>query len=415
MPRGESRHPAPQATAKEAATAAARRIMEAGFTAYFAGGCVRDELLGIEPTDYDLATDAKPDEIATLFRGSRGVGESFGVMLVRVRGRVTEVATFRTDGRYEDGRRPSHVRFASAAEDAQRRDFTINGLFRHPLTNEIVDFVKGQQDLNARVLRAIGDPDARLREDRLRTLRAARFAARFALTIDPATALAIQLAGEDLAGVSRERIGGEFRRMLTHETRVRALELIEEWKLDRATLGEAPSAGPLIRVAAVHRDASFATALAAWQLDRAARYGTCSAPSCETWRDRLNLSARESSDLEAIGQLVAVLTTSWPTLAVAGRKRLASRSVFASSLAILSAENPRLGLEIGEAAAALSKQHGGLAPQPFVTGSDLIGMGCAPCPRFKPFLDSLYDRQLDGTIASRDEALGVARAEWFSH
>ncbi len=410
-PRGDSKSQRPQSSAREAATDVARRLIAEGFTAYFAGGCVRDDLLGLEPIDFDLATDAHPHDIARIFRSARSVGESFGVMLVRSLGRATEVATFRTDGKYEDGRRPSEVRFASAAEDAGRRDFTINGLFQHPLTKEVVDFVQGQSDLKAGVLRAIGDPGARLNEDRLRTLRAARFAARFSLRVDPSTASAIANAACDLTGVSRERIGGELRRMLSHETRARAIELIEEWGLDAPALRESNSTGLLTRVAALPSDASFATALAAWRFDRAARPGA-GAPS--QWRDPINLSARESSDLDAICAIVERLRGEWSTLSVAAQKRLAARATFAPALAVVGGENPAQCKVVSERVAVLAAEHGGLEPIPLVTGGDLIALGCTPGPRFKAILDALYDRQLEGVITEREQAQGVARAEWFS-
>ncbi|MBM4111447.1 MAG: CCA tRNA nucleotidyltransferase, partial [Phycisphaerae bacterium] len=165
-----------QLSPHDAARSIAVRLREAGHVAYFAGGCVRDQLLGLEPVDFDVATSARPDEIAALFKGAKGVGESFGVMLVRLGGVVVEVATFRADGPYSDSRRPDSVRFATPEEDAHRRDFTVNGLFMDPQSGEVIDFVGGRADVAARVLRAIGSPHERIREDRLRMLRAARFA-----------------------------------------------------------------------------------------------------------------------------------------------------------------------------------------------------------------------------------------------
>src|SRR5438067_13328797 len=161
-----------------------RGLREAGHVAYFAGGCVRDVLLGLEPKDYDVATDAHPQKVRSLFRSTAAVGQAFGVILVRLGKSVVEVATFRSDGRYVDGRRPEDVRFTTAEEDAKRRDFTINGLFFDPLEDRVIDYVGGQEDLTARRLRAIGDPWQRFEEDHLRLLRAVRFAARFDLEIE---------------------------------------------------------------------------------------------------------------------------------------------------------------------------------------------------------------------------------------
>ena len=159
--------------AREAAAQVAARLEAAGHVAYFAGGCVRDELLGLVPADYDVATGADPDAVRAVFPNARGVGEHFGVMLVRLGGRTIEVATFRGEGAYSDGRRPEAVHFSDERTDALRRDFTVNGLFLHAATGRLVDHVGGRADLDARVLRAIGDADARLQEDRLRLLLAA--------------------------------------------------------------------------------------------------------------------------------------------------------------------------------------------------------------------------------------------------
>ena len=163
---------------RDAACAVADGLVRAGYEAYFAGGCVRDRLLGREVNDYDIATSARPDEVKAVYPKARGVGEAFGVMLVRHGGHTFEVATFREDGPYHDGRRPSEVTYSTARRDAERRDFTINGLFEVPHTGEITDFVGGRDDLAAKLVRAVGDPEARIREDRLRMLRATRFAAR---------------------------------------------------------------------------------------------------------------------------------------------------------------------------------------------------------------------------------------------
>src|SRR5690606_33461140 len=160
---------------REFATGIVRRLRDAGHVAYFAGGCVRDELLGLTPKDYDVATDAPPAIVRKLFHNTQAVGAAFGVVLVRIGTSQIEVATFRTDGKYEDGRRPESVQFTTAEEDAKRRDFTINGMFLDPLTGQVIDYVGGQTDLTAKVLRAIGKPDERFAEDHLRMLRAVRF------------------------------------------------------------------------------------------------------------------------------------------------------------------------------------------------------------------------------------------------
>jgi len=234
---------------------AAERIVEqlrgAGHEAYFAGGCVRDLLLGVVPKDFDVATSARPDTVLELFPKTFAVGAHFGVVLVcqDVGGQeiVTEVATFRSDGAYLDGRHPAEVRFStSAQEDVLRRDFTINGMMLDPvlqrktcnLTSSLLDYVGGQNDLRAGTIRAIGEPRRRFEEDKLRMLRAVRFAARFEYAIEPATEQAIRELAADIAQVSRERVRDEMTRMLTEGHAKRAFELLDSTGLLRQVLPE---------------------------------------------------------------------------------------------------------------------------------------------------------------------------------
>ncbi|HTI49987.1 MAG TPA: CCA tRNA nucleotidyltransferase, partial [Planctomycetaceae bacterium] len=202
-----------------------RRLQEAGFIALWAGGCVRDFLLGHPPDDYDVATSARPEDVRTLFGKHRtlAIGASFGVILVHgPRGGRTgdvEVATFRTEGPYRDGRRPEHVAFATPEEDALRRDFTINGMFYDPLTDRVLDYVGGRGDLERHVVRAIGEPRARFAEDKLRMLRAVRMTARFDFELDESTAAAVREMSREILVVSSERIAQELKKMLVHVRR----------------------------------------------------------------------------------------------------------------------------------------------------------------------------------------------------
>ena len=209
------------------------KLQSVGFEALWAGGCVRDQILGIQPQDYDVATNATPDQIRGLFGKNKtlAIGAAFGVITVlgpKTAGQV-EVATFRKDGGYSDGRRPDSVEFTDAKEDALRRDFTINGMFIDPTTDQLIDYVNGEDDLSKRIIRAIGTPEDRIQEDKLRMLRAVRFAATYEFEIEPATMLAIQNAATDISVVSGERIGTEMRRMLAHPNRATAISLL--WKL----------------------------------------------------------------------------------------------------------------------------------------------------------------------------------------
>jgi len=222
----------------EAARAVAARLAAQGHRALLAGGAVRDLLLGLDPHDADVATSAHPEEIARIFKGSKLVGAAFGVVLVSEGDYWIEVATFRLEGPYLDGRRPSTVTFTGEEEDARRRDFTVNGLFLDPATDEILDFVGGRADLQARILRAIGDPEARFREDHLRLLRAVRFAAQLDFMIEPATLAAVTRLAPLVAGVAAERTREELVRILTGPNPARGLELMRDTGLLDALLPE---------------------------------------------------------------------------------------------------------------------------------------------------------------------------------
>ena len=224
---------------KQLALESARVLREAGHVVYFTGGAVRDQLLGKEPKDYDLATSAHPEEVQALFKRSDAVGEHFGVIIVKGHKEMIEVATFRTDGSYKDGRRPESVEFSSPEEDAQRRDFTINGLFQDPLTGEIIDHVDGRADLDHKILRAIGDPKKRFEEDSLRLLRAIRFAVVTGFEIEPITWSAIQECSPLLAQISPERIRDEFSKIMVADERARGLDLLVDSGLMKEFLPEA--------------------------------------------------------------------------------------------------------------------------------------------------------------------------------
>src|SRR5207249_2596558 len=220
-------------TEREFAVSVVQRLQEAGFEALWAGGCVRDELLGLSPQDYDVATNATPDQVRHLFRRSIAVGASFGVIEVlgpraNPEPLRVEVATFRSDVSYSDGRHPDRVVFSSPREDALRRDFTINGMFFDPVKAELVDYVNGRADLEARILRAIGEPEQRFAEDKLRLLRAVRIAARFNLQIEPLTAAAMKKMASGITVVSAERIAKELRLSLVNPHRVRGMSLLLE-------------------------------------------------------------------------------------------------------------------------------------------------------------------------------------------
>src|SRR6266851_9154748 len=215
-----------------------RRLREAGFVAYLNGGCVRDLLLGVEPKDYDIATNARPEVVQQLFEHTIPVGAKFGVIVVVIDGDTFEVATFRADAPYVDGRRPSAVHFGTIEEDARRRDFTIGGMYLDPVDGRIIDLVGGQRDLLAGVIRAIGDPAARFAEDRLRMLRAIRFATRLNFDIEPMTFAAIRSAAKTINDISAERIGEEIVGIVTSGALGRGMDLMMDSGLMEATIPE---------------------------------------------------------------------------------------------------------------------------------------------------------------------------------
>lgn len=391
---------------RDEASRIAAKLRRSGFEAYFAGGCVRDRLLGLEPREYDIATDATPEQVKGVFPRAIGVGEAFGVMLLRSGGTAFEIATFRTDGAYRDGRHPEAVQFAGAKQDASRRDFTINGLFEDPVDGRVLDFVGGEEDLHRRLLRAIGDPARRLAEDRLRSLRAVRFAARYGLSVDPATAAAIESLHGDLHGVSRERLGQELRKLLGHASRARAVQLCEAWGLDASLLGEAcgtrrgEASHP--RVAGLDADADPMTALAAWSLDRGWRGEPAS--HAASLQDRLGLSNRERDQLESVLAAERILAEQWEALGIARRRRVAADRAFGSAISILAGGDASRAAAIrGEVAAFPGG--GRSLPERLVGGNDLLAAGVPPGRRFGEILEKVFDAQLEGRVATAGEAM----------
>lgn len=393
---------------RDAATSIVRDLIEAGYEAYFAGGCVRDRLMGHEPDDYDIATSARPEQVKEVFPRAQAVGEAFGVMLVRRHRFTIEVATFRTDGRYSDFRRPDEVKFTDAEHDAMRRDFTINGLFEDPVSHRIIDYVGGQRDLEERVIRAIGDPEARLHEDRLRMLRAVRFAARFSFAIDGTTADAIRTGAGELEGVSRERIGIEVRKMLTDDNRAVAAWEMQYLGLDQIVLREESCMNAPTRLGRLAENTAYWTALAAWMLDRYEGVEHDVAETVKRWTAALMLSNIERAGLARAMEIYAVLCDGWDQLGVAEQKRLAADGSFLDGLALMQATERAAFIDIKRRVAELSETN--LAPTPLLAGEDLIEMGMKPGPNFRVILDAVYDAQLEGTIQTREAAVDLAAA-----
>ncbi len=415
-----------QTPARRFAITVLRTLRGAGHVAYLAGGCVRDELLGERPKDYDVATDAAPERVGELFPRAREVGRAFGVMMVGAArgGPVVEVATFRREGAYSDNRRPDAVEFCTAEEDAHRRDFTINALFLDPLDDaaeprgRVIDHVGGLADLEAGIVRAVGDPEDRLAEDHLRALRAVRFAARLGFEIEPRTAAAITAHAAELAGVSPERVGDEVRRMLDHPRRADALRRMEALGLATPALGWPPERRP-VEIELADRlppRASVALGLAAWLVDRlaggadspAAHVAAAGARVAQSMRRALVLTNDEVDGLRGIIRALAEIEDDWPDLPVAAQKRLATASWFADALALAAARDSDRAARVQARVAALAATPGGLDPDPWVTGDDLIAAGLEPGPGFRDRLDRAYDAQLDGRAGDPASALRIA-------
>ena len=404
----------PVTSARLAAVQIIAELRQQGHTAYLAGGCVRDALMGREPKDYDVATDATPQRVQALFPKSAAVGAAFGVVIVYTaapKGRprfITEVATFRAEGAYSDGRRPDEVRFTNAEEDASRRDFTINGLFAAPgredsaENDEIIDFVGGRADLEAKVIRAIGDPGERFGEDYLRMLRAVRFAARLGFEIEPKTSAAIRAHARYLGQISRERIGQELLAMLQGPQPAMALDLLQQHKLDAPTLNEDPNGHSLDASRRLGEQAAVPTRLAAWLIDRHEKEAD-DPRIVKRWRNALSLSNEHRDEVNRLLQLMQTLD-GWPGLTVAGRKRLAGHPGWEQSLLLFDAIGGDAEV-VRNDTQRLASDGIGIAPAPLLTGDDLIAASLKPGPRFKTLLDQAYDQQLEGGLTTRQQAL----------
>jgi len=430
--------------------AAARMIVErlraSGFEALYAGGCVRDTLLGFNPHDYDVATGARPEEVEALFPRTVPVGAQFGVILVLEGDSEIQVATFRGDGTYRDGRHPESVRFTDAEGDAHRRDFTVNGLFYDPLKKEILDFVGGREDLKKGLLRAIGAPQERFSEDKLRILRAVRFATTFGFTIEEETWKAVLKHAPEIHAVSAERIREELVKILLSPNRVRGFDLLDESGLLREILPEIVPLKGCDQPPEFHPEGDvfvhtrlMLTLLAPdapLSLILAVLFHDLGKPATrtvdETGRIRFNghegvsteMSLKILQRLRFPNEVIDAVLPSVrlhmsfkdvPNMRLSTIKRMMARPTFEEELelhrvdclashgmldnhAILIAKRAEFGQEP-------------LIPPPLVSGHDLIAMGWRPGPRFMEVLQSVQTRQLEGTLTSREEALAWIRAE----
>ena len=427
----------------------AARLRESGHIAYFAGGCVRDMVRRLTPKDYDIVTDARPEIVQRLFPQTVAVGAHFGVIIVLENGFQFEVATFRSDDAYIDGRHPSSVHFSSPEEDAQRRDFTINGMFYDPVEKEVIDFVGGHADIDAKLVRAIGDPAQRFAEDRLRMLRAVRFATALDYEIDKTTWDALVINAPSINQISAERIRDELVRIFLSPNRVRGWDLLDLSGLMRAILPELEAmkgvlqpeqfhpegdvfvhtrlmlqllpetvSPPLVFAVLFHDVAKPVTAT----VDTTGRirfndHDRIGAQMTEAIMRRLRFSGAE---IEATVEMVRqhMVFKDAPNMRVAKLKRFMSRPTFDEELELhrVDCESSHRMLDNYEFLLRKREEFANepIIPPPLVRGDDLIALGLKPGPKFGEILEAVETRQLEGTLCSSEEALEWVKREYLS-
>ncbi|MDD4267181.1 MAG: CCA tRNA nucleotidyltransferase [Pirellulaceae bacterium] len=393
------------------------RLRKAGYLAYWAGGCVRDQLLGREPKDYDVATDAQPDQIRTLFgrRRTLALGASFGVItLIGPPGAgQIEIATFRDDVGYSDGRHPDRVHFSTAEADASRRDFTINGLFFDPIGREVIDYVGGREDIQRRRIRAIGDPVKRFTEDKLRMLRAVRFSAGFDFQLDPETREAVCRMADQITVVSWERIAAEIRQILTAARRAAGVRLLVDTGLGAAILPElfaderrGAAAGDfeamlevLVRLDSPEFPLSLAVLLSLAATPQTAR------AIGRRWRLANHEINRAAWLLEHRRSLDGADRRRWSSV----QPVLVAKAA-PDLLKWMQAQREAEGADDADVRWCrdqLSRDRAEIDPAPLLTGDDLIGHGVPKGPIFREILQGVREAQLDGEVHSRREALAM--------
>ena len=424
-----------------AATKLVRRLRDGGFIAYFAGGCVRDALLRKQPKDIDIATAAEPDDVQKLFARTVAVGVKFGVVRVLEGGIEFEVATFRSDGAYLDGRRPVSVTFSSPEQDAKRRDFTINGMFYDPLADQVVDFVGGKSDLEHRLVRAIGDPNERFSEDHLRLLRALRFAAALDFEIEPATWKAVTENAYQITTVSQERIRDELVKIMADTHRVRGLDLLDQSGLLQNILPEVSrmhgceqppqfhpegdvyvhtrlmlsllpaEISPLLALSVLLHDIGKPVTYSFDEVDQRIRFNGHDQVGAEMATEimtRLRFSNEEiDTVVEAIRNHMVFKDT--PNMRPAKLRRFMGRQNFPLELELHRVDclGSHGDLQTYDLLANKQKEFENepIIPPPLLTGRDLIALGLKPGPRFGEILEAIQTAQLDGEVRDRPGAL----------
>jgi putative nucleotidyltransferase with HDIG domain len=426
---------------KTAAHATASRLSDAGHVAYFAGGCVRDALLGIDPKDYDIATSATPDEVQALFPNSTAIGAHFGVILVKQDGFPFEIATFRHDGSYNDGRHPESVTFSTPEDDATRRDFTANGLFQNPQSGEIIDFVSGQKDIDARVIKAIGRPSDRFQEDALRLMRAVRFATTLEFEIEPSTWSAICDNSDLLEKISSERIRDEFTRILVSNHPARGFDLLTESGLMRHIVPEVydligceqppqwhpegdvythtrimlemleDDPTPELALSVLLHDIGKPATYTYDEADERIRFNghdRVGAEMAEVILRRLKYS-NQTTDEVCVMVANHMNFMNVQKMRTAKVKRFMARPTFEDEMELhrVDCASSNGFTDNYEFLRAKEEEFAAepLIPTPLVTGKDLIDLGFKPGPEFKDILNQIQTEQLEGKLDDRDGAI----------
>ena len=444
----ETGRPGAQMTLMETtARTLVERLRVAGHIAYFAGGCVRDLVRGQTPKDVDIATDARPEEVQKIFQRTYAVGAHFGVIVVLENDWQFEVATFRADGAYLDGRHPVAVNFSSPEEDARRRDFTINGMFFDPPNEAVIDFVGGRDDLKARIVRAIGDPARRFAEDRLRLLRAIRFATVLEFEIEPLTWEAIAQAAPTIREISAERIREELVRIFLSPQRVRGWELLDASGLMKEILPELEAMKGCAQPPQFHpegdvfrhtrlmlellpEEVSLPLVLSVLfhdigkpptsSVDETGRirfngHDRVGAEMTEALMQRLRFSRAEiEATVEVVRQHMVFKDV--PKMRIAKLKRFMARPTFIDELELhrVDCASSHGMLDNYEFLQRKQEEFANepIIPPPLVRGDDLIALGMKPGPHFGEILESVETRQLEGELRDREEALAWIKRKY---
>jgi len=433
-------------SAREQALFVVRRLKEEGYEAYFAGGCVRDGLLGKTPKDYDVATNARPEAVQKIFPKTIPVGTQFGVVLVVLEGETFEVATFRFDGPYLDGRHPSHVRFGTLEEDVKRRDFTINGMMVDPLSDRVIDLVGGREDLARGLLRAIGEPNHRFEEDRLRMIRAVRLAAGMDFTIEESTFHALQELAPSITSVAWERIGDEITRLLMEGGARKGFELLDRTGLLEVVLPEVATMKGVEQTPDFHPEgdvwAHTLTLLGHLrQPTETLAYGCLlhdiAKPVCinrnaarVTFYGHTEKGAEMAVEIlkrlkrsRAVWERVAYLVknhlrhTQAPNMRLSTLKRFLAEEGIEELLELTRIDALSSNGDLRHYNFCMQKleelAQEEIRPAPLLTGADLIGMGLSPGPLFGEILKRIEEGQLEGDLKTKEQAEAWVRENYL--